>query len=152
MNPSPGTTVHTRPDRAGTVTAVITNDTTNHNSSVTITWTDGVATARTCHSDYYLVRGTLQSDGTYRFFHGSTFTLDNPDITFAGTVQLLNFQDPIGPYARSYTMASHYVWTTDASPGAGEKTLNWQVRVYCGYPFATDSARIGDDTTPTIST
>ena len=152
VNPSPGTTVHTRPDRAGAVTAVITNDTTNHNSSVTITWTDGVATARTCHSDYYLVRGTLQSDGTYRFFHGSTFTLDNPDITFAGTVQLLNFQDPIGPYARSYTMASHYVWTTDASPGAGEKTLNWQVRVYCGYPFASDSARIGGDTTPTIST
>ena len=150
-NPSPGTTVHTRSDRAGAVTAVITNDTTNNNSSVTVTWADGTAGTRVCHSDYYLVRGIPQTNGTHRFLHGAPWTVDNPDITVAGKVYLLNFQDPIGPYARSYTKAFDYVWTTDDSPGTGEKALDWKLRVYCGHPLASDSAQIGEDTAPTIS-
>ena len=151
LNPPPGTTVHTRPDRAGTVTVVITNDATAGNSSVTVTWTDGTAGTRVCHTDYYLVYGFKQNDGTYQYVFGPIYGSGNPGIHVVGAINLLNQSDPVGPYARSYTKTLSPVWTTTDPAPLGQKTLNWKLKVYCGSPFATDSAQIGGEATPTIS-
>ena len=151
VNPPPGTTVHTRPARSGSAMVEITNDTANSDSTVRVKWTDGTATSRVCHTDYYLIYGILQDDSSYKYQFGSPGVTSNPDISIAGRWYLMNYDDPVGPYKRGYEQTLARVWTTSATPGTGETTLNWKLKVYCGHPAASDSVEIAE-ATPSIVT
>ena len=151
-NPRPGVTVHTRPARVGTMaTAVITNGDTD--STVAVTWVDGAAATRQCHTDYTLVYGYKDTrEGSYVYeLPPPTITVDTTAIVFANTWRIMS---NAGPYARRIPVHSDRVWeawTEDDQPAvAGKEILDWAVKVYCGHPTESDSVEIGE-AEPTIA-
>ena len=152
-HPRPGVTVHTRPARTGTTSAEaeITNGATD--STIAVTWTDGAAATRQCHTDYTLVYGYKDTwDGSYVYeLPPPTVTVDTTAIVIANTWRIMS---NAGPYARRIGIHSDRVWeawagdTQEAS--AGKELLDWSVKVYCGHPTESDSVEIAE-ALPTIS-
>ena len=108
-HPRPGVTVHTRPARlvATSATAVITNGTTD--STVAVTWEDGAAATRQCHTDYTLVYGYKDAwTGPYVYeLPPPTVTVDTTAIVIANTWRIMS---NAGPYARRIPVHSDRVW------------------------------------------
>ena len=151
-HPRPGVTVHTRPARTGTsAAAVITNGATD--STIAVTWTDGAAATRQCHTDYTLVYGYKDTwDGSYVYeLPPPTVTVDTTAIVIANTWRIMS---NAGPYARRIPIHSDRVWEAWTGDGqeatAGKELLDWAVKVYCGHPTESDSVEIAE-ALPTIA-
>ncbi len=151
-HPRPGVTVHTRAPRTGTsAAATITNGATD--STVAVTWIDGLPATRQCHTDYTLVYGYKDTrEGSYVYeLPPPTITVDTTAIVIANTWRIMS---NAGPYARFIPVHSDRVWEAWTEDGqeatAGKELLDWAVKVYCGHPTESDSVEIAE-ALPTIS-
>ena len=95
-----------------TATAAITNGATD--STWVVTWVDGPAatsgTVRQCHTDYNLIFGyrTSAAGTVYTYeFPPPTVTVDSPAIVISNLWKTLT---TAGPYHRTATVTSNYVW------------------------------------------
>ena len=95
-HPRPSVTVHTRAARPGTATAAITNGATD--STWVVTWVDGAAATRQCHTDYTLIFGyrTSATGTVYTYeFPPPTVTVDSPAIVISKSVENPDHRRPV---------------------------------------------------------
>ena len=107
-----------------------------------------VGTVRQCHTDYNLIFGyrTSATDTTYTYeFPPPTVTVYSPAIVISNLWKTLT---TAGPYHRTATVTSNYVWETwatdDQVASEGKELLDWAVKVYCGHPAESDHVEIAE--------
>jgi hypothetical protein len=148
--PAPGITEHTRPDRSGeTVKVELKNDIVNENAEIRVSWSDGTAGSRTCHTDYVLVYGR---NGVFE--RPASLSSGNPflDEHFSALPSIVSLATGIGPYNRYYSTTVGFMLSdTDPAP-KGFTYNNLSIRVYCGDPRSSDSAKVGQDDIAIVTT